>query len=205
MKLITQRWYVGLILFPCIINLFTNTISWSDIEKNPVLAYLILSLVLNVILILEFIVYFKKQNNFSSSWENDSVIILKLLVILNLKENEEILKSSNHNDNFDYNYFQDLKSFLFQANKLENNISNKQLRIKLDNLRTALDIYLNFIAKNMSSNVNNEYQTLSVGRDLKAINIELYQQRIKELDESANYAYKMLKEFMQYLKQTNII
>ncbi|MCX6206018.1 MAG: hypothetical protein NTZ19_07185 [Bacteroidetes bacterium] len=205
MKIFAQRWYVSLIIIPFIINLFTNTISWSIIKHNSILTYLILSLVINVILIGEFVVYFRNQKNFSSSWQNDSAIIIKLLGILNLKDNEEVLKSTNHSNNFDYNYFQDLKNFIFQANKLENNISNKHLRSKLDNLKVALDIYLNFIAKNMASNVNNDCQTLSVGRELKSVNYELYQQRIKELDDSADYAYKRLEEFIHYLKQKNII
>lgn len=205
MTRLIQRWYISILLIPIIVNLFTNTVSWDTLKTNPTTTFLSLSVILNVILIGELLIYMKVNQKENDTFQNDKKVLAKLIQTLNLIDNEPILKLTNHVDKLDYKYVNNIKEFLVQTNKLENRVIDKDINMKLNNFKQALNEYLGFIGKNMVTNAEDGFKTISMPYELKDRNYDLYMRRMKELDDSADLAYSKLKELMTTLRQRNVL
>jgi hypothetical protein len=107
---IIQRWYIVIILLPVAVNIFTNTVTWETLKDNPTITVLVLSIMVNVILSGEFILFANRNKNRGS--QNDKRILSDLIATLNLQDNEMILRLTNHVDNLEYGYVKDIDNFL---------------------------------------------------------------------------------------------
>ncbi len=200
-----KRWYTVLIIIPITVNVFTNTLSWNSIKSNSLISLFIVSVILNVILVGEFYIYYKNKTNLNYSIHHDKQIIERLFAVLNLKYNEWILKTTNHVDTLEYSYVNDLSQFLEQCEKLENHINDKIVNQKLTIFKTNLSNYLDLIASYMNATGENDFKVFSIPREFKENHYELYQNRIEQLDNSANNLYRALKEFFLFLKKKNML
>ncbi|HEY5370508.1 MAG TPA: hypothetical protein VIJ75_16105 [Hanamia sp.] len=205
MRHLNQRWYIPLIFIPIVINLFTNTITWDILKNNLTITWLIISIILNIIIVGEFLLYYTSQKRESQNLNNDKKIFSALIIKLNLDKNEYPLKSANHNERFDYAYVENFKNFISETNKLQNHISNKFLSEKLSNFKQALNDYLDVMAIYMVSNFEDNFHTISVPYSLKYKNPKLYESHLKQLDDKANSAYAKLKELIISLRNKNVI
>lgn len=190
---------------PIVVGMFTNSVSADTIKRNPIKTLLAGSVILNVILSAEFYIYFRNSNRKKRTFESDKAIIQKLVSILNLSNNEQLLKSENHASGLDYSYVEELKDFIKQSNKLENQINDESLKLKVDNFRQGLDTYMEYVSRNMTTNAKDSFKTISIPYELKHFNYDLYEKRLEQLNESADNAYEKLRELITTLRERNIL
>lgn len=200
-----KRWYLSLIFIPIIVNFITNTISYKDLIENPLMCFLVISLLVNIIFTGEYFILKSRYSKLNTIDNTDKKNILSLLSFLNLEDNEGIIRSASHTEKIKYEYLDDLRKFFKESHKSKYLISNRFVKKDLKNLIDSLDNYLEVLARDTVSYYEDDGNYFAIPYENKHINYDLYNKRIQATNQALDMFEKNLDVLMNNLKNKNYI
>ncbi|MBI5403380.1 MAG: hypothetical protein HY959_08245 [Ignavibacteriae bacterium] len=134
---------------------------------------------------------------------NDVSVYNRLMNILNLHSTEYILRDMQNNLPIALADLRILNDFVFEIAHVNNRILNKKLNRLMMNFSNSLSQYLKRHAS-CTVPIRGNSTHVSFDPEFKQNNHELYESRVKELDDLASEAFRHLGILMNYAAKKNI-
>lgn len=202
MDRILNKWYLGLITIPIIINLLTNTIRLPDLFKQWSTTVIATLSFLTIVLTIELILLSRKNReiNFKPK-ESDKQIIRKLLETLNIDTFHEDIKDQDSWYGYKKEAIGKTIDFAQDAGLISNRTSDKKLNYLILNLKNAIDDFNSYSATQLYGNGKNWY---SPAKDTD-YNVEKAKIAQPIMNKKANIAFEKLTLLLDYLKYKNYL
>lgn len=192
------KWFLTTISFAIAVTTFlirddTRNFIWN----NGIVIIIILQSIVIIILLIE-IIFIKLKIP-----ENDVSVYNRLMNILNLHSTEYILRDMQNNLPIALADLRILNDFVRDTAHVNNRILNKKLNKLMMNFSNSLSQYLTRHAI-CTVPIRGNSTHVAFDPDFKQNNYELYESRVKELDDLASEAYRHLGMLMNFAAEKNI-
>ncbi len=200
MNKLLNKWYLGLILIPFIINLLTNTIGLPDLFKNWTITLLATLLFIIIILVTKLIEFSKKIRAFEfKPKESDKRIVKRLITTLDINIfHREVMEQDSW-----YGYKQDAigktLEFVEECELLSNRTSDKKLNKLILNTKNAIEEFNSYSATQLCGGKENWY---TLAKDT-SFNIESAKKARPIMNSQTDIAFAKLTILLDYLKYRN--
>jgi len=200
MTKITQKWYIGLIILPIIINLLTSLFDFPVLLRNWNFTVIGTLIIIVAILIYEYHLL-KNENKLLriTPKESDKKIIRKLLDILDINMFQDKICEQSCWYGYEKEAIHKTIKFCEKTQLIKYKTSDEKLNILIQDLRNAIKEFEEQATKILYSDNDSSYSP-----DKKT---EFNVNRTKEIypivDEKSGIAFKKLEVLLSYLKQRN--
>ncbi len=201
MKKIFEKWYVGIVLLPIIINLVTAKLDLPILLQNWNFTIIGTLIITNFIAIYEYRILWKDNKNLNLiPKESDKEIIKNLLDTLDIISFQN--KISEQGSWYGYNQKAMQRTFDFceKARLIKYKTADKKLNNYIQKLRLSLDEFHDKASRILYSDNDISYTP----DKRNEVEIEKTKKAYPDVDKKSGESFKILTELLEYLKERGL-
>ncbi|SIR26771.1 hypothetical protein [Maribacter ulvicola] len=202
MKKVLDRWYIGLILLPIIMNLTTAKLDLPILLKNWNFTIIGTLIITNFIAIYEFIILKKENKRLNSiPKESDKKIIKNLLKTLDVISFQDKISEQSSWYGYEKTAMQNTFDFCEKARLINYKTADEKLNNYIQELRLSLDEFHEKASRILYSDNNTSYTP----DKRNEVEVKKTKEAYPEVDKKSIESFKILSELLKYLKENNYL
>ncbi|MGB1231237.1 MAG: hypothetical protein ACPG5M_03245 [Winogradskyella sp.] len=201
MKKISDKWYIGLIILPILINLITVKLDFPTLLKNWNFTIIGTLLIINFIVIYELNKLKKECKRLNTiPKESDKLIIKDLLDTLDITLFQDKIYEQSSWYGYEKNALQRTFDFCNKTRLIKYRTANKDLNNYIQSLRISLEEFHDQASTILYSD-NHMYSPYKVCE----VEVKKVREVYPEIDKKSAKSFEILTELLEYLKERNYL